>query len=172
MDTEKNNAELLPLKRPRDQNKDEKHRETLKVRRLNKESNLPFRATKGAGGYDLSSTIDGVIPARGKINIDLGIAIRIPKGYVGLIKIRSSLGNKSLDTGAGVIDSDYRGPITAILFNHSDQDFEVTKGSRIAQLLILKIFDGEVEEVEELDLTERGEGGFGSTGSGNEKQNT
>lgn len=78
---------------------------------------------------------------------------------------RSGLAWKhSIDVGAGVIDADYRGPVGVILFNHSDVDFEVKAGDRIAQLIIEKIVTPEVEEVDDLDATERGSGGFGSTG--------
>ena len=78
---------------------------------------------------------------------------------------RSGLAWKhSIDVGAGVIDADYRGSVGVILFNHSDVDFEVKLGDRIAQLIIEKIITPEVMEVEDLDCTERGVGGFGSTG--------
>lgn len=78
---------------------------------------------------------------------------------------RSGLAWKhSIDVGAGVIDADYRGPVGVILFNHSDTDFEVKPGDRIAQLIIEKIITPEVLEVDDLDSTVRGEGGFGSTG--------
>lgn len=70
----------------------------------------------------------------------------------------------SIDVGAGVIDADYRGPIGVILFNHSDVDFDVKPGDRIAQMIIVKIVTPEVEEVDDLDATVRGAGGFGSTG--------
>lgn len=70
----------------------------------------------------------------------------------------------SIDVGAGVIDADYRGPVGVILFNHSDQSFEVKGGDRIAQMIIEKIMTPEVVEMEELDSTKRGAGGFGSTG--------
>nr|KAJ0205231.1 hypothetical protein LSAT_V11C500238990 [Lactuca sativa] len=78
---------------------------------------------------------------------------------------RSGLAWKhSIDVGAGVIDADYRGPVGVILFNHSDNDFEVKTGDRIAQLIIQKIIVPEVMEVDDLDSTVRGAGGFGSTG--------
>lgn len=78
---------------------------------------------------------------------------------------RSGLALKhAIDVGAGVIDADYRGPVGVILFNHSDVDFEVKAGDRIAQMILEKIVTPEVMEVEDLDSTLRGEGGFGSTG--------
>lgn len=78
---------------------------------------------------------------------------------------RSGLAWKhSIDVGAGVIDADYRGPVGIILFNHSDEDFEVKKGDRIAQLIMERIMTPDAVEVEDLDATARGEGGFGSTG--------
>jgi dUTP pyrophosphatase len=83
----------------------------------------------------------------------------------GSVAPRSGLAWKhSIDVGAGVIDADYRGPVGVILFNHADVDFEVKAGDRIAQLIIEKIMTPDVMEVEDLDSTVRGEGGFGSTG--------
>lgn len=86
-------------------------------------------------------------------------------GTGGLVAPRSGLAWKhSIDVGAGVIDADYRGPIGVILFNHSDVDFEVKPGDRIAQVIIERIMTPEVVEVLDLDSTVRGDGGFGSTG--------
>lgn len=85
--------------------------------------------------------------------------------FLGYVAPRSGLAWKhSIDVGAGVIDADYRGPVGVILFNHSDADFEVKVGDRIAQLIIEQIITPNVIEVDDLDSTERGAGGFGSTG--------
>ncbi len=113
----------------------------------------------------MSSSKDSVVPARGKALIPTDLSISIPDGTYARIAPRSGLAWKhSIDTGAGVIDSDYRGNVGVILFNHSDQDFPVKTGDRIAQLILEKIEIADVQEVKELNETERGEGGFGSTG--------
>ena len=93
------------------------------------------------------------------------LAVAIPHGYYGRVAPRSGLAlKKHIDVGAGVIDSDYRGPLGVVLFNHGEADFEVQPGDRIAQLIITAIATPEVVAVENLDDTERGAGGFGSTG--------
>ena len=85
--------------------------------------------------------------------------------YIVFLFYRSGLAAKSfIDVGAGVVDEDYRGPLGVVLFNHANADFEVKQGDRIAQLICEKIVYPELVEVEDLDQTERGEGGFGSTG--------
>ena len=92
------------------------------------------------------------------------ISIAIPTGMYGRVAPRSGLAVKHfLDVGAGVIDCDYRGPVGVVMFNFSDKDFQVTAGDRVAQLIIEKIAMLPVEEVYNLDDTERGHGGFGST---------
>jgi dUTP pyrophosphatase len=143
----------------------------LKCKRLHPEAVLPYRATKKAAGYDLSSVIDCTVPARGKFLVPTGWAIRVPEGTYGRIAPRSSLSWKNhTDLGAGVLDEDYSGQVHVIIFNHAETDLEIKKGDRIAQLILEKIEIPESEEVVELDETERGEGGFGSTGRGNEKK--
>lgn len=93
------------------------------------------------------------------------LSIAIPEGTYARIAPRSGLAWKnSIDVLAGVVDADYRGPVGVILFNHSDTDFEVKAGDRVAQLIIEVIMKPEVVEVEDLDSTVRGAGGFGSTG--------
>ena len=108
----------------------------------------------------------GKIPARGKALIGTGLAFAIPDGNYGRIAPRSGLAAKhSIDVGAGVIDSDYRGEVKVLLFNLSDVDFEIKPQERVAQLIIEKYTPTEIQEVEgKLEETARGEGGFGSTG--------
>ncbi|CAL5332276.1 unnamed protein product [Camellia sinensis] len=116
-------------------------------------------------GYDLSSATEIKVPARGKALVPTDLSIAIPQGTYARIAPRSGLAWKhSIDVGAGVIDADYRGPVGVILFNHSDADFEVKVSDRIAQLIIQVILTPDVVEVDDLDLTARGAGGFGSTG--------
>ena len=105
------------------------------------------------------------MPAAGKALVKTDLSIAVPEGTYGRIAPRSSLAWKnSIHVGAGVIDGDYRGTVGVVLFNLSTQDFFVMKGDRIAQLILEKILIAEVEEVDELDITSRGSGGFGSTG--------
>ncbi|KHG25298.1 Deoxyuridine 5'-triphosphate nucleotidohydrolase -like protein [Gossypium arboreum] len=137
----------------------------LKVKKLSEKAVLPSRGSPLAAGYDLSSATDTKVPARGKALIPTDLSIAIPEGTYGRVAPRSGLAWKhSIDVGAGVIDADYRGPLGVILFNHSDVDFEVKVGDRIAQLIIEKIMTPDVLEVDDLDSTTRGAGGFGSTG--------
>jgi len=137
----------------------------LKVKRLTQNATLPKRSTPFAAGYDLASASNCKIPARGKFLVLTDLSIQIPDGCYGRIAPRSSLAWKHfIDVGAGVIDTDYRGNIGVILFNHSDEIFEVRKGDRIAQLILERIYTPEVQEVDNLDITNRGDGGFGSTG--------
>lgn len=111
------------------------------------------------------SAYAGVVPARGRALLKTDIAIAVPAGTYGRVAPRSGLALKAgIDTGAGVIDEDYRGNVGVILFNHSDADFAVAAGDRIAQLILEAIVTPGVDVVEELDDTARGAGGFGSTG--------
>lgn len=138
---------------------------SLFVKKNSAEAIIPKRASPYSAGYDLFSSIDTTVPSHGKSCIDTGISIAIPPGHYGRIAPRSGLAAKSfIDVGAGVIDEDYRGSLMVLLFNHSDIDFKVTKGDRIAQLILEKISTPEITEVSELDSTIRGTGGFGSTG--------
>ena len=137
----------------------------LKVQKLNNNTALPKRSTEGAAGYDLCASHDCTIPAGGKGLVKTGLSISFPVGLYAKIAPRSGLALKRfIDVGAGVVDSDYRGEVGVILFNHGDQAFEVKMGDRIAQLILEKIDTPPVEEVQGLDNTVRGSGGFGSTG--------
>ncbi|KAJ0086531.1 hypothetical protein Patl1_09125 [Pistacia atlantica] len=137
----------------------------LRVKKLSEKAVLPSRGSPFAAGYDLSSATETKVPARGKALVPTDLSIAIPEGTYARVAPRSGLAWKhSMDVGAGVIDADYRGPVGVILFNHSDVDFEVKAGDRIAQLIIEKIMTPDVLVVEDLDSTLRGEGGFGSTG--------
>lgn len=114
----------------------------------------------------MSSAYDTVVPARGKALVKTDIQIEVPEGTYGRVAPRSGLAWKNfIDVGAGVIDQDYRGNVGVILFNHSETDFEVKKGDRIAQLILERIIHPVVIEVDTLTDTDRGAGGFGSTGT-------
>ncbi|KAI9305944.1 dUTPase-like protein [Cunninghamella echinulata] len=137
----------------------------LLVKRLSDKAKLPTRGSSQAAGYDLYSSADIIVPAQGKIIVPTDISIAVPEGCYGRVAPRSGLAVKHfIDTGAGVIDADYRGPVGVVLFNFSKEDYQVTQGDRIAQLIIERIYTPEVVEVNDLDLTERGAGGYGSTG--------
>ncbi|XP_062079727.1 deoxyuridine 5'-triphosphate nucleotidohydrolase-like [Humulus lupulus] len=137
----------------------------FRVKRLSEKAVIPTRGSPLSAGYDLSSATDTKVPARGKALVPTDLSIAVPEGTYARIAPRSGLAWKhSIDVGAGVIDADYRGPVGVILFNYSDVDFEVKLGDRIAQLIIEKIITPDVMEVEDLDATVRGSGGFGSTG--------
>uniref|UniRef100_A0A914CI99 Deoxyuridine 5'-triphosphate nucleotidohydrolase n=1 Tax=Acrobeloides nanus TaxID=290746 RepID=A0A914CI99_9BILA len=140
----------------------------LKWKKLVDSASAPKYGSDRAAGADLCSAEDCVVPARGKYLVSTGISIAVPPGYYGRVAPRSGLAVKNfIDVGAGVIDEDYRGEVKVLLFNFSDQDFQVKTGDRIAQLVCEQICRPEVKEVEELDDTQRGHGGFGSTGVSN-----
>ena len=125
---------------------------------------IPNYAHAGDAGADLCSAVDDCIPPGDRKLISTGIRLALPQGHVGLIWPRSGLAVKQgIDCGAGVIDSGYRGEVRILLFNHSDQDFTIRKGDRIAQLLVQKVETAHFEAVDNLDDTVRGEKGFGST---------
>ncbi|TFK92937.1 dUTP pyrophosphatase [Polyporus arcularius HHB13444] len=140
----------------------------LLIKRHSEKARLPTRGSALAAGYDLYSAETKVIPARGKALVDTQISVAVPAGTYGRVAPRSGLASKfMIDTGAGVIDADYRGIVFVLLFNLSDQDFTVNEGDRIAQLILERIVTPDVVEVQDLDETLRGAGGFGSTGGHN-----
>jgi dUTP pyrophosphatase len=163
----------------------------LQVKKLSDKGRVPTRGSALAAGYDIYAAKDTTVPARGKVLVDTDIAIAVPEGTCkyrlasassrskfppgqmpiltlpldGRIAPRSGLASKNfIDTGAGVIDADYRGQVKVLLFNHAETDYEIKEGDRIAQLVLERIFTPEVVEVEELSDSVRGAGGFGSTG--------
>ena len=125
---------------------------------------LPERAHELDAGYDLRSPIRAYVPPYSSAVIDTGVHIEIPEGYVGMLKSKSGLNVKHDITSEGVIDSGYTGSICVKLYNHGQNAYEVNKGDKISQLVIMPIFTPALELVECLDSTERGNGGFGSTG--------
>ena len=128
---------------------------------------IPNYQTEEASGFDLHSIEDIILKPNERKLIGTGLAFEIPKGYEIQIRPRSGLAYKygiSVLNSPGTIDSDYRGEIKVLLINHSDTDFEIKIGERIAQGVIQKVIQAKFEEVEELNKTARGAGGFGSTG--------
>ncbi|KAL7080688.1 hypothetical protein ACQ4LE_000352 [Meloidogyne hapla] len=137
----------------------------LSYKKIKKEALAPVFGSKNAAGADLHSAEDCVVPAKGKYLVSTGIQIALPDGYYGRIAPRSGLASKNfIDVGAGVIDTDYRGEIKVLLFNFSDVDFKISVGDRIAQLICTPFVKPALVEVTNLDSTDRGDNGFGSTG--------
>ncbi|KAF7241520.1 Deoxyuridine 5'-triphosphate nucleotidohydrolase, mitochondrial [Varanus komodoensis] len=137
----------------------------LRFAKLSENAFTPSRGSSRAAGYDLYSAYDCEIPASGKAIVKTDIQIALPAGCYGRVAPRSGLAAKHfIDVGAGVIDEDYRGNVGVVLFNFGKEPFKVKKGDRIAQLICERIYYPEIEEVQVLDETDRGSGGFGSTG--------
>ena len=142
----------------------------LKIRKLREGAKIPRRATEGAAGMDLYACIDESITLAPQqlVIVPTGIAIELPdNGCAAFLYARSGLGVKHgicLANGVGVIDSDYRGEVFAGLCNVSDKPYVIAPGERIAQMVIAPVFTPDVVEVSELSDTQRGAGGFGSTG--------
>ncbi|CCX13058.1 Similar to Deoxyuridine 5' acc. no. Q6MVL2 [Pyronema omphalodes CBS 100304] len=150
---------------------------SLQIKFLSSTARAPTRGSEFAAGYDIYASKATTIVARGKGLVDTDIAMAVPAGTYGRIAPRSGLGGlipmleddggaakNFIDVGAGVIDADYRGQVKVLLFNHSDVDFEVKEGDRVAQLILERIYTPDVVVVEELEESVRGAGGFGSTG--------
>lgn len=125
---------------------------------------MPTRAHPTDGGLDLYSPVRVVVRANDWESIDTGVHVEIPEGYVGLITSKSGLMAKEGITSRGTIDCGYTGSIRAVLFNHRKKDYIVEKGQKITQLVLLPIITPVLEVVDSLDDTERGDGGFGSSG--------
>ncbi len=142
----------------------------LRIKKVRENAVIPKRATSGSAGMDLYACIDApiVMNPGDRVMVPTGIAIALPDcNQVALIFARSGLAVKkgiNLSNSVGVIDSDYRGEIQVGLINQSREAYTLEAGERIAQLVVMPVCLPEVEEVTELDDTERGEDGFGSTG--------
>jgi dUTP pyrophosphatase len=126
---------------------------------------LPDYASAGAAGADLRASEAVEIAPGGRVAVPTGVRLQIPPGHVGLVWPRSGLAVRhGIDTLAGVIDSDYRGEVRVVLVNHGEEPFRVARGDRIAQLLVQPVERAAFTAVAAIDETERGGGGFGSTG--------
>lgn len=136
----------------------------IKIKKLSKDAKLPVRAHHDDAGMDFFSVEDVMIKPGRYQAIKTGIALEIPYSFVGLIWEKSGLAHKGVKTVGGVIDSGYRGEIMIQLRNFSDSDYQVSKGDKVAQLLIQKVELPVLVEVKELSETERGASRFGSTG--------
>ncbi len=137
----------------------------LKIKKVSPSAVLPHYAHPHDAGLDLYASEMMVIPAGERKLIPTGLAMAIPAGYVGLIWDKSGMATQhGLKTMAGVIDAGYRGEIKIVMHNVSDQPYTVQAGTKIAQMLIQPVEQKQIVEVQELDDTSRGAGGFGSTG--------
>lgn len=143
---------------------------TVKVKKLNPKAKLPTYGSMQAAGADLYACLDCdkiEIPAFGDIIIHTGLALQIPKQLVGLVYARSGLATKrglAPSNKVGVVDSDYRGEILVALHNHTDKPQYIEDGERMAQIVFTPYVTAKLLESDTLDETERGVGGFGSTG--------
>jgi dUTP pyrophosphatase len=141
----------------------------MEVKLNSADAYVPTRQSKSAAGFDLYSSENTVVLSKERKLVNTDCIIKIPDGYYGRIAPRSGLAvKKCIDIGAGVIDSDYRGVVKILIINNGENAFHICKGDRIAQLVVEKIYTGEIEiiysEEHEMEETERGSGGFGSTG--------
>ena len=125
---------------------------------------MPERAHATDAGADLRTPHDEIVPAKGSVVIDTGVHIELPPNTVGMLKSKSGLNVKYGITSEGVIDVGYTGSIAVKLYNHSDKPYELKAGDKISQLVVMPILTPSFELVDELEATERGNGGFGSTG--------
>ena len=141
----------------------------VSVKKLDPRAKLPVYGSSGAGGADLYALLPGelTIDSGETVLIHTGLAMAIPEGFVGLIFARSGLATKrglAPANKVGVIDSDYRGEVMVALYNHSSQPQTISDGERVAQLIVSPVLLPTYAEVDELEETSRGDGGFGSTG--------
>ena len=135
----------------------------MKVK-LDKGAYPPERAHKTDAGLDLRAIKPEVVPGHGSAVFDTGVHVQLPKGTAGILVSKSGLNVKADITNTGLIDEGYTGSIKVKLYNHGLHDHIITKGDKISQLVIIPVLYEPVELVEELEETERGNNGFGSTG--------
>ena len=143
---------------------------TIKTKRLDERAKLPVRSSPSAAGSDLYALLDAPLTVEAGTTefVRTGLAIEIPEGYAGFVFARSGLASKrglAPANKVGVIDSDYRGELTVALHNHTGAPVTIEPFERIAQLVIMPVASAVFEETDELSNTERGSGGFGSTGT-------
>jgi dUTP pyrophosphatase len=139
----------------------------LPIRRLSAGAVLPSRAYPGDAGLDLTAVESAQLAPGEGATVGTGLAIALPEGYAGLVLPRSGLAAThgiGVLNAPGLIDSGYRGEVRVILHNHGSQPFKVDRGMRIAQLVVVAVENVRLVEVDELPASERGEGGYGSSG--------
>ena len=137
----------------------------MKVKFLSPTAKVPTKSSELAAGYDLYADKSAVLLPRTHTKVTTGLALKLECGFYGRVASRSGLSfNHGIEVGAGVLDADYRGEVKINLHNHSDDEYTVNAGDRVAQLIIENANSPGIEVVADLDQTERGENGFGSTG--------
>ena len=140
---------------------------TLRFKRIHPDATLPSYAHASDAGMEVRSVEDVTVPAKGRVLVHTGLVMLLPPMYEAQVRPRSGLALKHgitvLNT-PGTIDSGYRGEVGVILANFGDGDFEVKKGDKVAQIVVAPVVQAEIEEAGEIDETDRGSGGFGSTG--------
>lgn len=132
--------------------------------KLDEGAKMPTRAHATDAGLDLYARESAMVPARSTAVFDTGVHVELPEGTVGMLKSKSGLNVKHGITSAGVIDVGYTGSIKVKLYNHSNEPYAVLAGDKISQLVIMPVLYPDLELVEDLGVTERGNGGFGSSG--------
>lgn len=140
---------------------------TLRFKRIHPDATLPSYAHASDAGMDVRSVEDVTVPAKGRVLVHTGLVMLLPPMFEAQVRPRSGLALKHgitvLNT-PGTIDAGYRGEVGVILANFGDSDFEVRKGDKIAQIVVAPVLQARIEEADEIDETDRGSGGFGSTG--------
>lgn len=137
----------------------------MKVKLLDNFAKIPTRGSEFAAGYDLYSSQRAIIQSGKRSMVSTGISVELPKGHFARISPRSGLAVKNgIDVMAGVIDEDYRGELKVVLYNTDKNDFMINIGDRIAQLIIIPYFTPNIVITSDLNYTQRGDNGFGSTG--------
>lgn len=136
----------------------------LKVKRIHPEAKLPVYGHPGDAGLDLFSVVDRTLGPGEVFAVPTGIQVAIPPGFVGLVWDKSGISLKGVHRFAGVVDAGYRGEVRVVMANLGAEPFAISKGMKIAQMLIQPVLAVEVVDADGLDDTSRGEGGFGSTG--------
>jgi len=136
----------------------------FKVKKLSPDAVVPTKENSNDAGIDVYTNESYVLQPGERHTFGTGVAVEIPDGYVALFWDRSGLGSKGIHRLAGVIDSGYRGEWKVVLLNTSDEPYEIKKGDKIVQCVLQKFEPVDIQEVDELSDTERGEAGFGSSG--------
>jgi dUTP pyrophosphatase len=137
----------------------------VKIKKISPDATLPSYAHTGDAGMDLYSSATISLSPDERVQIPTGVSMEIPEGYTGLVWDKSGLSHRvGLKTIGGVIDAGFRGEVMVGMINLGKEPYTIEKGHKVAQMLIQKVDQVEIEEVNELSETPRGEGGFGSTG--------
>lgn len=137
----------------------------LKVKLLSSNAIMPVKGDEGAAGYDLYASESKLIKPWSRELVKTDVSFEIPHSYYGRIASRSSLGVKGFDIGAGVIDSSYRGEVKVVFINATNTAFQIEMGNRIAQIIFENCHKFDLVQADEISVTDRGSGGFGSTGT-------